>query len=49
MLTFMCWVRLNQYQTTNVRIQASNSLDAKMIAEAQYGAGNVINCSQVNE
>jgi hypothetical protein len=49
MTTFMCWVRLNQYQTTHVQIHASNSLEARMLAENQYGAGNVINCSQVND
>ena len=45
----MCWVRLNQYQTANVRIQANNGLEAKMLAEAQYGVGNVLNYTQINE
>ena len=47
MYTFKVWVRLNQLQTTHVMIQADNGLTAKMIAEAQYGAGNVLNYTQV--
>jgi hypothetical protein len=48
MYTFEVWVRLNAYQTAHIRINAGNSLEAKMIAEAQYGAGNVLNYSQIN-
>ena len=48
MYTYTVWVRLNQLQTTNVRVQASNDLDAKMIAEAQYGAGNVLSYSRID-
>jgi hypothetical protein len=43
MNTYLVWVRLNAYQTANVRIQADNDYQAKLIAEAQYGQGNVLN------
>lgn len=48
MNTYEVWVRLNQYQTAHVRIQANNNHEVKMIAEAQYGQGNVLNWTQVN-
>ena len=47
MYTYDVWVRLNAYQTANVRVQASNDMQAKMIAEAQYGRGNVLNYTRV--
>jgi hypothetical protein len=49
MYTFNCWVRLNALQTTNIRVSAGNYHEAKMIAEAQFGAGNVLNCTMINE
>ena len=49
MLTFDCWVRLNQYQTANIRIQANTGWEAKMLAENMYGHGSVLNYTQVNE
>ena len=49
MYTFEVWVRLNPYQTAHVRINASNGWEAKLLAEAQYGAGNVLNYTQINE
>jgi len=48
MYTFELWVRLNPYQTAHVRVQASNANQAKMIGEAQYGRGNVLNYTQIN-
>ena len=45
---FEIWVRLNPYQTAHVRLQASNGLEAKMLAEAQYGQGNVLNYTQIS-
>jgi len=48
MYTFEVWVRINALQTAHVRINASNGLEAKMLAEAQYGAGNVLNYTQIN-
>jgi hypothetical protein len=49
MATFSVWVRLNPYQTTHVLIQANHGYDAKLIAEAQYGQGNVLNYIEVNQ
>ena len=48
MNTYEVWIRLNPYQTAHVRVNANNDLEAKMIAEAQYGAGNVLNYTRVN-
>ncbi len=47
MYTYRVWVRINQTQTVHVNVQADNDLDAKMIAEAQYGHGNVLGYTQV--
>jgi hypothetical protein len=49
MQTFELWVRLSPYQTTVIRIQARTAYDAKLIGEAQFGAGNVLNYTQVND
>lgn len=46
--TYEVWIRINDFQTTHVRIQAKSDYDAKMIAEAQYGVGNVLNYTRVN-
>ena len=43
MQRYKVWVRLNSYQTANVIINADNDMQAKMIAEAQYGQGMVLN------
>lgn len=49
MYTYNVWVRINQYQTAHVRVQASTDHEAKMIAEAQYGHGNVLNWTRIDE
>ena len=51
MYTFDVWIRLDPQglRTAHVRIQASDGYTAKLIAEAQYGAGNVLNYTQINE
>jgi hypothetical protein len=44
------WVRISNYgQTTNVIIHANNDYEAKLIAEAQYGQGNVLGYTLINE
>jgi hypothetical protein len=48
MYRYTIWVRLNQYQTANVVVSADNDWQAKMIAEAQYGAGMVLNYSRID-
>lgn len=48
MYTYQVWIRLNQYQTAHVRVNADNDIQAKMIAESQYGQGNVLNWSRMD-
>lgn len=48
MYRYKIWIRLNPYQTADVYVTADNDLQAKMIAEAQYGQGNVLNYSRVD-
>lgn len=48
MYTYEVWVRIDPYRTVHVRVQANNDWDAKMIAEAQYGQGNVLNYTRVD-
>lgn len=43
MYHFLCWIRLNNLQTAHVTIQATDHNQARLIAEAQYGQGKVIN------
>jgi hypothetical protein len=45
--TYEVWIRINAYQTVHVRIQANNDYEAKLIAEAQYGVGNVLNYTRI--
>jgi hypothetical protein len=47
MKKYILWVRLNAFQTTNTYVYASNQLEAKMIGEAQFGLGNVLNFNEV--
>ena len=49
MNTYLVWVRINQYQTVHVRINADYDYQAKLIAESQYGSGNVLNYTLINE
>jgi len=46
MYRYTVWIRLNLYQTANVTVNADNDLQAKMLAEAQYGPGSVLNYSR---
>jgi hypothetical protein len=49
MYTFEITVRLDHGQRmAYVRMQANSSLEARSLAESQYGAGNVANVSQIN-
>lgn len=48
MYRYQLWVRINAYQTANTIVYASNDFDAKMLGEAQYGAGNVLNYSRID-
>ena len=48
MYRYTVWIRLNQYQTANVVVNANNDWEAKMIAESQYGSGTVLNYSRMD-
>jgi len=43
MYQYELWVRLNDFQTTHTLVWAPDDLSAKLLGEAQYGAGNVLN------
>lgn len=49
MFKYQVWVRVNDYQTANTVVWAENDWEAKLLAEAQYGTGNVLNYTRVNE
>ena len=42
MTRYRLWVRLTPYQTANTYIFADNDYEAKLLGEAQYGVGNVL-------
>jgi hypothetical protein len=48
MYQYAVWVRINNLQTANTVVWASNDYQAKQLAEAQYGASNVLNYSRIN-
>ncbi len=49
MYKYQLWVRINDYQTANTIIWAENDYAAKMLGEAQYGIGNVLNYTRIYE
>lgn len=49
MYKYAIWVRINDYQTANTFVWANNDWEAKMLAEAQYGQGNVLNYTRIDE
>ena len=42
MRKYKIWVRINAYQTANIYMYAENGLQARMLAEGQYGVGQVL-------
>lgn len=46
---YKLWVRINAYQTAYTIVFADNAYNAKQLGEAQYGVGNVLNYTQVND
>jgi hypothetical protein len=48
MYQYAIWVRINAYQTANTTVWADNDYQARVVAESQYGAGNVLNYSRIN-
>lgn len=49
MTKFAIWARINSYQTVNTVIFANSDYEAKMLAEAQFGVGNVLSYSRIYE
>ena len=43
MYQYRVWVRINAFQTADAVVWADDDWQAKMLAEAQYGQGNVLN------
>lgn len=48
MKTYRVWVRVNAHQTVVVIVLAENDWSCKLIAEATYGVGNVLNYTQID-
>lgn len=49
MYKYKIWVRINSYQTAHTIIWASNDYEAKVLAEAQYGQGNLLNYTRAED
>ena len=48
MTKFRLWVRVAAHQTAFTLVYAANVHDAKLLGEAQYGVGNVLDCMVVD-
>lgn len=48
MYKYKIWVRINEFQTTNTFVWADDDYSAKMLAEAQYGTGNVLSYTRAD-
>lgn len=48
MYKYKLWVRINEYQTAETIIWANNDYDAKLLGEAQYGQGNILNYTRID-
>lgn len=46
---YQLWVRINQLQTANTIVYADNDYAAKQLGEAQYGHGNVLSYTRIDE
>ena len=49
MKRYQIWVRISTTQTANTIVFAENALAAKQLGEAQYGIGNVLNYTEMND
>ncbi len=49
MKRWQLWVRVSLTQTVHTIIYASNEIEAKLIGEAQYGNGNVLNYTELTD
>jgi len=49
MIKYLVWAKIGNYQTVHSYVWANNDHDAKLIAEAQFGVGNILNWTAVSE
>jgi hypothetical protein len=49
MKRWQLWVRVSSTQTVHTVIYASNAIEAKLIGEAHYGNGNVLNYTEIGD
>jgi hypothetical protein len=49
MYKYQLWIRISPTQTANTIVHAANDYEAKLLGEAQYGQGNVLNYTRINE
>lgn len=48
MYKYQVWVRINDYQTAHTVVFANDDYQAKILAESQYGQGNVLNWTRID-
>ena len=49
MYKYLLWVRIDQFRTANTYVWADSDYAAKLLGEAQYGAGNVLSYTRIND
>ena len=49
MYRYKIWVQINTQQTTTGYVYADSDYHAKLLAEATYGEGNVLNYTRIDE
>lgn len=49
MKRYKLWVRISSTQTAFTVVFAENPLFARKLGEAQYGAGNVLNYTEIDD
>lgn len=49
MFKYQLWVRINDFQTANTYVWARNDYEAKLLGEAQYGVGNVLSYTRIDD
>ena len=47
MSRYLLWVRISTTKTANTIVFAENAWEAKLLGEAQYGVGNVLNYTEL--
>lgn len=48
MYKYKLWVSINSYQTAETIVYANNDYEAKLLGEAQYGVGNILNYTRID-